>query len=60
MSQTSMSLEMREAVKAFNWDIAELQRITINAMKSAFISYPERLKIIDEIIKPGYAKIATE
>ena len=29
-------------------------------MKSAFISYPERLKIIDEIIKPGYAKIATE
>ena len=60
MSQTSMSLEMREAVKAFNWDIAELQRITINAMKSAFIPYPDRLKIIDEIIKPGYAKIAAE
>ncbi|CAB4709490.1 MAG: adenosine deaminase [Actinobacteria bacterium] len=60
MSQTSMSLEMREAVKAFNWDFAELQRITINAMKSAFISYPDRLKIIEGIIKPGYAKISSE
>jgi adenosine deaminase len=27
-------------------------------MKSAFIPYPERLKIIDEIIKPGYAKVS--
>ena len=60
MSQTSMSFEMEEAVKAFGWDFAELQRITINAMKSAFIPYPERLKIIDGVIKPGYAKISAE
>ncbi|MEY3858773.1 MAG: hypothetical protein RL568_203 [Actinomycetota bacterium] len=57
MSQTSLSFEMEEAVKAFNWDFAELQRITINAMKSAFIPYQERLQIIDHIIKPGYAKV---
>lgn len=60
MSQTSMSFEMSEAVKAFGWDFTELQRVTINAMKSAFIPYPERLKIIEEIIKPGYQKIASE
>ena len=60
MSQTSMSFEMEEAVKAFGWDFTELQRITINAMKSAFIPYPERLKIIDGVIKPGYAKISAE
>jgi len=60
MSQTSMSFEMEEAVKAFNWDFAELQRVTINAMKSAFIPYPDRLKIIENIIKPGYAKISAE
>jgi adenosine deaminase len=60
MSQTSMAFEMEEAVKAFGWDFAELQRITINAMKSAFIPYPERLKIIDGVIKPGYAKISAE
>lgn len=60
MSQTSLSLEMAEAVKAFDWDFAELQRVTINAMKSAFITYPERLKIIEGVIKPGYQKIASE
>jgi adenosine deaminase len=59
MSQTSMSFEMEEAVKAFNWDFAELQRVTINAMKSAFIPYPERLTIIEQIIKPGYAKVSS-
>ena len=60
MSQTSMSFEMEEVVKAFNWDLAELQRVTINAMKSAFIPYPQRLEIIESIIKPGYASIAAE
>jgi adenosine deaminase len=54
-----MSFEMEEAVKAFNWDFAELQRVTINAMKSAFIPYPERLKIIEQVIKPGYAKVSS-
>ena len=60
MSQTSLSFEMAESVKAFGWDLAELQRVTINAMKSAFISYPERLKIIEAVIKPGYQKISSE
>ena len=60
MSQTSMSHEMKECVKAFNWSFADLQRVTINAMKSAFISYPERLVIIEEIIKPAYAAIAAD
>jgi len=59
MSQTSMSFEMEEAVKAFNWNFAELQRVTINAMKSAFIPYPQRLEIIEKVIKPGYEKISS-
>jgi adenosine deaminase len=50
---------MEEAVKAFGWNFTELQRVTINAMKSAFIPYPDRLKIIEEIIKPGYAKVSS-
>ena len=60
MSQTSMSFEMESMVEAFNWNFSELQRVTINAMKSAFIPYPDRLKIIEEIIKPGYAKVSAE
>jgi adenosine deaminase len=60
MSQTSMSHEMTQLVRTFNWDLADLQRVTIHGMKSAFIPYPERLQIIEKIIKPRYAEIAAE
>ena len=33
----------------------DLERFTINAMKSAFIPFDERLELIDDVIKPGYA-----
>ena len=60
MSRTSMSYEMKESVKAFGWTFVDLQRVTINALKSAFIPYEERLRIIEEIVKPGYAQISAE
>ena len=56
MSGTSMSREMALLVEAFGWGWAELQWLTINAMKSAFIPYDERLAIIVDVIKPAYAK----
>jgi adenosine deaminase len=34
--------------------------VTINALKSSFIPFEERLAIIEEIVKPGYAAIAGE
>lgn len=55
MSDTSMSQEMLRLVEAFGYGWSDLERFTINAMKSAFISFPERLAIIDEVIKPRYA-----
>jgi adenosine deaminase len=57
MSGTSMSREMALLVEAFGYGWKELQWFTINAMKSAFIPFDERLRIIDEVIKPGYAKL---
>jgi adenosine deaminase len=33
--------------------------VTINAMKSAFIPFDERLAIIEEVVKPGYAALLT-
>lgn len=60
MSRTSMSHEMEEVVKAFEWNFQDLQRVTINALKSSFIPFDERLKIIDEVVKPAYAKISAE
>jgi adenosine deaminase len=58
MSGTSMSKEMQHCVDAFGWDLAVLQRVTINALKSAFIPFEERLAIIENIVKPGYLEIA--
>jgi adenosine deaminase len=58
MSATSMSHEMSQCVKHFNWNFADLQRVTINALKSAFIPFEERLEIIEEIVKPQFAAIA--
>jgi adenosine deaminase len=57
MSGTSMSREMALLAEAFGWGWSELQWLTINAMKSAFIPYDERLAIITEVIKPAYAKL---
>src|SRR5690349_4874833 len=57
MSGASMSHEMTLLCEAFGWGWTELRWLTINAMKSAFIPFDERLAIIDEIIKPAYAKL---
>lgn len=55
MSDTTMSREMAKLVDEFGYDWVDLQRFTINAAKSAFIPFDERLAMIDDIIKPGYA-----
>ncbi|MQA27342.1 MAG: adenosine deaminase [Micromonosporaceae bacterium] len=57
MSRTSMSREMALLVDAFGYGWAELQWFTVNAMKSAFIPFDERLTLINETIKPAYAKL---
>ncbi len=58
MSDTTMTDEMFRLVTAFGYGWSDLQRFTINAMKSAFIHFDERLAIIDEVIKPRYAVLA--
>ncbi|HEX6148830.1 adenosine deaminase [Nocardioides sp.] len=58
MSQTSMTDEMSALVDAFGYDLDDLRWFTINAMKSAFLPFDERLAIIEETVKPGYAALA--
>ncbi len=55
MSGTSMTREMVLLAEAFDYDTDDLRWFTINAMKSAFLPFDERLAIIDEQIKPAYA-----
>jgi adenosine deaminase len=57
MSGTSMSREMALLAEAFGWGWSDLQWLTVNALKSAFIPFDERLEIITEVIKPAYAKL---
>ena len=60
MSNTSMSHEMSQCVKSFDWKFVDLQRVTVNALKSSFIPFEERLEIIEKVVKPAYLAIAAE
>lgn len=57
MSDTTMTKEFMTAIEFFNITLDDIEKITINSMKSAFIHYKERLHFIYNIIKPGYQKI---
>jgi adenosine deaminase len=59
MSQTSMTSEMLALVEAFDYGLDDLRWFTINAMKSSFLPFDERLALIDKVIKPGYAALAS-
>ncbi|RKN05249.1 adenosine deaminase [Streptomyces radicis] len=60
MSGTSMSREFTHLVGTFRYTLDDLQWFTVNAMKSAFIPFDERLAMINEVIKPGYAALRSE
>ena len=60
MSDTSMTKEMVQLVDAFGWTLDDVEWVTINTLKSAFASFPERLRIINGIVKPRYALLRAE
>jgi len=55
MSSTSMTQEFAAAAETFGLTLDDFEKITINAMKSAFLPYKERCDFIYSAIKPGYA-----
>ncbi|MYS19929.1 adenosine deaminase [Streptomyces sp. DvalAA-14] len=60
MSGTSMSAEFEHLVDAFGYTLDDMQWFTVNALKSAFIPFDERLAMINEVVKPGYAELKAE
>ena len=52
MSGTSMTQEFVQLADAFGYGLDDFQWFTVNAMKSAFIPFDERLALIDDVIKP--------
>ncbi|HRW19109.1 MAG TPA: adenosine deaminase [Dermatophilaceae bacterium] len=57
MSGTTLAREADLLVDQAEWSLPDLRWVTINAMKSAFLPFDERLAIIDRQIKPGYAAL---
>ncbi|MDP9143214.1 MAG: adenosine deaminase, partial [Actinomycetota bacterium] len=57
MSGCSMTSEMVALAETFGYGWADLRWFTVNAMKSAFIGFDERLALIDGVIKPWYASV---
>jgi adenosine deaminase len=57
MSDTTMTKEMTLLTDAFGYGWSDLQWFTVNAMKSAFLPFDERLALINDVIKPGYAAL---
>ena len=56
MSDTTMTKEFEAARDTFGLVLEDFEKITINAMKSAFLPYDQRCDLIYSVIKPGYAK----
>ncbi len=57
MSGVTTSSEFHALAAAFGLDLHEMEWLTTNAMKSAFAPFDQRLEIINEVIKPGYARL---
>jgi len=56
-SGTSLSEEFAKLSEAFGYGWDDLQWFTVNAMKSAFLPFDQRLALINGIIKPGFAQL---
>lgn len=54
MSGCTMTSEMHDLAETFGYGWDTLRWFTVNAMKSAFIGFDERLALIEDVIKPGY------
>ena len=57
MSGVSLSSEFAAIDAAFGIGLGEMEWLTINALKSAFAPFDERLRLINEVVKPGYARV---
>jgi adenosine deaminase len=60
MSNVTLSSEFKTLDEVFGIGLGEMEWLTINAMKSAFAPFDERLRIINEVVKPGYAHLQAE
>lgn len=55
MSATTMTREYALLVDTFGWDLDDIERTTVNAMRAAFLPHDQREAMVHEVIRPAYA-----
>jgi adenosine deaminase len=60
MSDVTMTGEYEAAHREYRLDFTDLEKISINSMKSSFLPYRERLAVIYDVLKPGFARLRQE
>jgi adenosine deaminase len=58
MSQVTLTSEFALLVREFGYDWPDLQWLTVNAMKSAFAPFDERITLINSVLKPRFAQLS--
>jgi adenosine deaminase len=57
MSGITLSGEFETCANAFGWTLDDMEWLTLNAAKSTFYEFDQRLAMINNVIKPGYAAL---
>ena len=57
-SGTTLGRELRQLVEQAGWTLGDLRQVTVTAAHHAFVHEDERTRLIDEVIIPGFARVA--
>lgn len=57
MSDTTMTKETILATELFDFDLADLERLSMNAIKSAFAPFDRRVDLVFNTIQPAFAAL---
>jgi adenosine deaminase len=60
MSGVTLSSEFEALTETFDIGLDEMQWLSTNAMKSSFLAFDERLRLINGVIKPGYERLKAD
>jgi adenosine deaminase len=57
MSGVSVTSEVTAVAETFGWSWDDVQAVTERAVTRAFVSDAERVRLLDEVVRPGYAAL---
>lgn len=57
MSGISVTSELRAAATAWGWGVTDLEDLTVAAADAAFLPARERRRLVEDVIRPGWAAL---